>query len=62
MTAGIALGANPKVGGAGLFETKTIVDNALNSKGPFAVLAPTIGDADQSNGVIHVVDTVLVPK
>jgi uncharacterized surface protein with fasciclin (FAS1) repeats len=60
-TAGIAYAANPKVGGAAMFETKNIVENAVNSKdhttlvaavkaaglvdtlqtpGPFTVLAP----------------------
>jgi uncharacterized surface protein with fasciclin (FAS1) repeats len=60
-TATVALAANPKVGGAPMFETKNIVENAVNSKdhttlvaavkaaglvdtlqtpGPFTVLAP----------------------
>jgi uncharacterized surface protein with fasciclin (FAS1) repeats len=60
-TAGIAAAANPKVGGAAMFESKNIVENAVNSKdhttlvaavkaaglvdtlqtpGPFTVLAP----------------------
>ncbi len=60
-TAGAALAANPKVGGAPMFESKNIIENAVNSKdhttlvaavkaaglvdtlqtpGPFTVLAP----------------------
>jgi uncharacterized surface protein with fasciclin (FAS1) repeats len=60
-TASIALAANPKVGGAPMFENKNIIENAVNSKdhttlvaavkaaglvdtlqtpGPFTVLAP----------------------
>jgi uncharacterized surface protein with fasciclin (FAS1) repeats len=60
-TAGMAFAANPKVGGAAMFENKNIVENAVNSKdhttlvaavkaaglvetlmtpGPFTVLAP----------------------
>jgi uncharacterized surface protein with fasciclin (FAS1) repeats len=60
-TAGLAYAANPKVGGAAMFEDKNIVENAVNSKdhttlvaavkaaglvetlmtpGPFTVLAP----------------------
>lgn len=59
---GVALAANPMVGGAAMFETKNIVENAVNSKdhttlvaavkaaglvdtlaspGPFTVFAPT---------------------
>lgn len=62
LTAGMAYGANPMVGGAPMLETKNIVENALNSKdhttlvaavkaaglvdtlmgpGPFTVFAPT---------------------
>jgi uncharacterized surface protein with fasciclin (FAS1) repeats len=60
-TASVALAANPKVGGAAMFESKNIIENAVNSKdhttlvaavkaaglvdtlqtaGPFTVLAP----------------------
>lgn len=62
LTAGVALAANPMVGGAPMLETKNIVENAVNSKdhttlvaavkaaglvetlegkGPFTVFAPT---------------------
>jgi uncharacterized surface protein with fasciclin (FAS1) repeats len=62
VAAGAAFAANPKVGGAAMFEDKNIVENAMNSKdhttlvaavkaaglvetlqgkGPFTVLAPT---------------------
>ena len=61
-TASMAIAANPRVGGAAMYSTKTIVDNAVNSKdhttlvaavkaaglvetlsspGPFTVFAPT---------------------
>ena len=62
MSAGLALAANPEVGGAPMFEDKNIIENAVNSKdhttlvaavqaaglvetlsgaGPFTVFAPT---------------------
>jgi uncharacterized surface protein with fasciclin (FAS1) repeats len=62
LTSGMALAENPMVGGAAMFETKTIVENAVNSadhttlvaavqaaglvdtlqgEGPFTVFAPT---------------------
>ncbi len=94
---------NPMVGGAAMYPTRNIVQNAVNSKdhttlvaavkaaglvdtlsskGPFTVFAPTnaafaklpagtvetlgmakitIANVMQSNGVIHVIDTVLMP-
>jgi uncharacterized surface protein with fasciclin (FAS1) repeats len=61
-----------KVGSDGFANLKTLSGDALSVKfkGNTAMVYSesrnigtiTIGDVDQSNGVIHVVDTVLVPK
>jgi len=32
MTSGMAIAANPEVGGAAMFENKNIIENAVNSK------------------------------
>ncbi|MDP2084215.1 MAG: fasciclin domain-containing protein [Gemmobacter sp.] len=57
------LAANPMVGGAPMYADKTIVENALyvvdESRGASEI---TIRDVNQSNGVIHVVNKVLLPK
>ena len=79
--AGAALAANPDVGGAPMFETKNIVENAVNSKdhttlvaavqaaglvetlqgpGPFTVFAPTNeAFAALPDGTV---DTLLMPE
>jgi uncharacterized surface protein with fasciclin (FAS1) repeats len=61
-----------KVGADGFANLKTLSGDALSVKfkGDTAMIYSesrnigtiTIGDVDQSNGVIHVIDTVLVPK
>lgn len=61
-----------KVGGDGYANLKTLSGDALSIrfKGDTAMIYSesrnigtiTIGDVDQSNGVIHVIDTVMVPK
>ncbi|MBY0351099.1 fasciclin domain-containing protein [Tabrizicola sp.] len=61
-----------KVGSDGFANLKTLSGDALSVKfnGDTAMVYSesknigtiTIGDVDQSNGVIHVIDTVLVPK
>jgi uncharacterized surface protein with fasciclin (FAS1) repeats len=61
-----------KVGADGFANLQTLSGDALSVKfkGDTAMIysesrnigSITIGDVDQSNGVIHVVDTVLVPK
>jgi uncharacterized surface protein with fasciclin (FAS1) repeats len=81
LCAGAALAANPMVGGAEMFETKTIVENAVNSKdhttlvaavqaaglvetlsgpGPFTVFAPT--DAGFAKLPAGTVETLLKPE
>ena len=78
---GVALAANPMVGGAAMFETKNIVENAVNSKdhttlvaavkaaglvdtlaspGPFTVFAPT--NAAFAKLPAGTVDTLLKPE
>ncbi|MFC3783768.1 putative surface protein with fasciclin (FAS1) repeats [Sphingopyxis italica] len=78
---GVAIAANPMVGGAAMFETKNIVENALNSKdhttlvaavkaaglvdtlssaGPFTVFAPTNAAFDKLPA--GTVDTLLMPE
>ncbi len=64
------------VGGAEMYPTKNIIENAVNSKDHTTLVAAvkaaglvetgntskiTIMDVNQSNGVIHVIDTVLMP-
>jgi uncharacterized surface protein with fasciclin (FAS1) repeats len=61
-----------KVGADGFANLKTLSGDALSVKfrGDTAMIYSesrnvgtiTIGDVDQSNGVIHVIDTVMVPK
>jgi uncharacterized surface protein with fasciclin (FAS1) repeats len=61
-----------RVGGDGYANLKTLSGDALSIrfKGDSAMIYSesrnigriTIGDVDQSNGVIHVIDTVMVPK
>ena len=61
-----------KVGADGYANLKTLSGDALSVRfrGDTAMIYSesknigriTIGDVDQSNGVIHVVDTVMVPK
>ena len=79
--AGIAYAANPDVGGAPMFDTKNIIENAVNSKdhttlvaavkaaglvdtlkgpGPFTVFAPT--NAAFSQLPAGTVDTLLKPE
>lgn len=81
LAAGAALAANPMVGGAAMYETKTIVENAVNSadhttlvaavqaaglvetlsgKGPFTVFAPT--NAAFAALPAGTVDTLLKPE
>lgn len=54
------------VGGAAMYPSKNIVENAINSKDHTtlvaAVKAAGLKDVYQSNGVIHVIDAVLMPK
>ncbi len=78
---GVAIAANPMVGGAAMFETKNIVENAVNSKdhttlvaavkaaglvdtlsspGPFTVFAPT--NAAFAKLPAGTVDTLLLPE
>lgn len=78
---GVAIAANPMVGGAAMFETKNIVENAMNSKdhttlvaavkaaglvdtlaspGPFTVFAPT--NAAFAKLPAGTVDTLLKPE
>jgi uncharacterized surface protein with fasciclin (FAS1) repeats len=78
---GVAIAANPAVGGAAMFETKNIVENAVNSKdhttlvaavkaaglvdtlaspGPFTVFAPT--NAAFAKLPAGSVDTLLMPE
>lgn len=78
---GVAVAANPMVGGAAMFETKNIVENAMNSKdhttlvaavkaaglvdtlaspGPFTVFAPT--NAAFAKLPAGTVDTLLMPE
>ena len=80
-TASMAIAANPRVGGAAMFSTKTIVANAVNSKdhttlvaavkaaglvetlsspGPFTVFAPT--NAAFAKLPAGTVDTLLKPE
>lgn len=81
LTAGVALAANPMVGGAAMYADRNIVENAVNSadhetlvaavqaaglvdtlqsKGPFTVFAPT----DAAFGMLKpgTVDTLLQPE
>jgi uncharacterized surface protein with fasciclin (FAS1) repeats len=61
-----------RVGGDGYANLKTLSGDALSIRftGDSAMIYSesrnigriTIGDVDQSNGVIHVIDTVMVPK
>jgi uncharacterized surface protein with fasciclin (FAS1) repeats len=81
LTSGIAAAKNPIVGGAAMYETKTIVENAANSKdhttlvaavkaaglaetlsgaGPFTVFAPT--NAAFAKLPAGTVDTLLKPE
>ena len=78
---GVAIAANPMVGGEAMFETKNIVENAMNSKdhttlvaavkaaglvdtlaspGPFTVFAPT--NAAFAKLPAGTVDTLLMPE
>ena len=80
-TASMAIAANPRVGGAAMYSTKTIVGNAVNSKdhttlvaavkaaglvetlsspGPFTVFAPT--NAAFAKLPAGTVDTLLKPE
>ena len=81
LAGGIAAAKNPMVGGAAMFETKNIVENAVNSKdhttlvaavkaaglvdtlaspGPFTVFAPT--NAAFAKLPAGTVDTLLLPE
>jgi uncharacterized surface protein with fasciclin (FAS1) repeats len=81
LTTGMALAENPMVGGAAMYETKNIVENAVNSKdhttlvaavkaaglvdtlaspGPFTVFAPT--NAAFGKLPAGTVDTLLKPE
>ena len=72
---------NPMVGGAPMYRTKNIVENAMNSADHTTLVARmngmngvsltdekggtsnvTTADVYQSNGVIHVIDTVVMPR
>jgi uncharacterized surface protein with fasciclin (FAS1) repeats len=61
LTTGMALAENPMVGGAAMFDTKNIVENAMNSKDHTtlvaAVVAAGLGDTLQGKGPF----TVLAP-
>jgi len=81
LVAGVALAANPMVGGAPMYETKNIIENAVNSKdhttlvaavkaaglvetlqgkGPFTVFAPT--NAAFAKLPAGTVETLLKPE
>ncbi len=51
------------VGGEAMYPQKNIVENAVSSKDHTTLAANvTITDVSQSNGVIHVIDRVVLPQ